>query len=106
MKFINLTSHTIHELTTGQVIPASGIVARVKSSTVKVAEHASAPIYISTFGKVEGLPEPEPDTIYIVSALTLNQIPSDRSDVVAPGNLQKTPEGSIMGCIGFRVNQQ
>ena len=39
MKFINLTSHDINEVTTGITIPASGRVARVKSSTIKVAEH-------------------------------------------------------------------
>lgn len=105
MKFKNLTSHSICEVTTGQTIPPSGVVARVKSSTVKVGEHASAPIYTSTFGEVEGLPEPEEGTIYIVSALTLNAI-VDRVDVVAPGNLQRDQDGNPIGCIGFRVNQQ
>ena len=105
MKFKNLTSHSICEVTTGQTIPPSGVVARVKSSTVKVGEHASAPIYTSTFGEVEGLPEPEEGTIYIVSALTLNAV-ANRLDVVAPGNLQRDQDGNPIGCIGFRINQQ
>ena len=54
MIFKNLTSHSICEVTTGQTIPPSGVVARVKSSTIKIGEHASAPIYTSTFGEVEG----------------------------------------------------
>lgn len=105
MKFKNLTSHSICEVTTGQTIPPSGVVARVKSSTIKVGEHASAPIYTSTFGEVEGLPEPEEGTIYIVSALTLNAV-ANRADVVAPGNLQRDQDGNPIGCIGFRINQQ
>ena len=102
MRFKNLTPHSICEVTTGQTIPPSGVVARVKSSTVKVAEHASAPIYTSTFGDIEGLPEPEAGTIYIVSSLALNAVPSDRRDVVSPGNLQRDQEGNPIGCIGFR----
>ena len=35
MQFINLTSHTINEITTGLAIPPSGRVARVKASTIK-----------------------------------------------------------------------
>ena len=100
-KFINLTSHTINEVTTGLAIPASGRVARVKSSTIKAGEHAGVPIYSSTFGEIEGLPEPVDNVIYIVSALALNAVP-DRADVVAPGNLQRDEKGQPIGCCGFR----
>ena len=103
MKFVNLTAHTINEVTTGIEIPASGIIARVKSSTIKQSEHAGVPIYKSTFGEIEGLPEPQPDTVYIVSALALNAVPTTRTDVVAPGNLQLNEEGQPIGCCGFRA---
>ena len=105
MQFINLTSHTINEITTGLAIPPSGRVARVKASTIKSAEHAGVPIYSSTFGAVEGLPEPQTDVIYIVSALALNAVPTNRTDVVSPGNLQRSQDGNPMGCCGFRANQ-
>lgn len=101
MQYINLTAHTINEVTTGTVIPASGRVARVKASTTKSREHAGIPIYQSTFSEVEGLPEPQPDTIYIVSSLVLNA--TDRADVVAPGNLQRDEHGKPVGCVGFRI---
>lgn len=100
---INLTPHTINEVTTGKSIPPSGIVARVKSSTIKVKEHASVPIYQSTFGDIEGLPEPQPDTIYIVSSLALNAVPKHRTDIVSPGSLQRNEHGQPVGCCGFRV---
>ena len=102
MQFINLTSHTINEVTTGLAIPPSGRVARVKASTIKSAEHAGVPIYSSTFGAVEGLPEPQTDVIYIVSALALNAVPTNRTDVVSPGSLQRNEHNQPIGCCGFR----
>ena len=102
MKFINLTKHSITEVTTGMVIPRSGRIARIKCTTPKVAEHAGVPIYLSSFGTIEGLPAPEKDVMYIVSSLSLNGIPEDRTDVVAPGNLQRDENGIAIGCVGFR----
>ena len=102
MQFMNLTSHDINEVTTGLAIPPSGRVARVKASTIKSAEHAGVPIYSSTFGAVEGLPEPQTDVIYIVSALALNAVPTNRTDVVSPGSLQRNEHNQPIGCCGFR----
>lgn len=103
MKFINLTSHSITEVTTGMTIPRSGIVARVKTQCDKVATHLGVPIYETTLnGDIEGLPEPEEGTVYIVSSLVLNSIPINRVDVVAPGNVQRDHKRRIVGCIGFR----
>ena len=102
MKFINLTAHTINEITTGLAIPPSGRVARVKASTIKSAEHAGVPIYSSTFGAIEGLPEPQPNIIYIVSALALKAVPTNRTDVVSPGSLQRNEHNQPIGCCGFR----
>jgi hypothetical protein len=102
MQIINLTSHTITETTTGKQFPPSGIVARCKQSTAKVDTIADCPIYTSTFGEVDGLPEPKPGVTYIVSSLTLNAVSSNRTDVVSPGNLQRDENGQPVGCCGFR----
>lgn len=102
MKLINLTAHTINEVTTGASIPPSGRVARVKASTKKVDEFLGYPIFESTFGEVEGLPEPEPETMYIVSALCMNAC-SNRDDLLSPGNLLRDENGRPAGCIGFRA---
>lgn len=104
MQFINLTAHTITEVTTQTVVPASGRIARVKASTTKVSNAGGIPIYRSTFGEIEGLPEPRKGITYIVSALCLNAIPSTRTDVVAPGSLQRDENRQPVGCVGFRVN--
>ena len=102
-RIVNLTSHTINEVTSGMEIPKTGKVARVKSTTIKVGEHMGCPIYRSTFGEIEGLPEPEEGVLYIVSSLALNAVPDDRTDVVSPGNLQRDEHGNPVGCVGFRT---
>lgn len=102
MQFINLTPHNLYEVTTGTTLPASGIVARVKSSTVTASKHAGIPIYMTEFGELEGLPEPVEGTMYIVSSLALNAVPAHRTDVVAPGNLVRDEAGQPIGCCGFR----
>lgn len=104
MKYINLTAHPINEVLSGMVIPKSGRIARAKQSTYKVAEHAGIPIYASKFTGVDGIPEPQPDTIYIVSSLVLNA--TTRPDVVSPGNVQRDEFDKPIGCIGFRQNVQ
>lgn len=103
MTFVNLTSHTINEITSGKEFPPSGRVARVKSSTVKVAEYDGCPLYASTFGELQGLPDPVEGTVYIVASLALKVVDKDRTDVVAPGNLQRDEHGQPVGCIGFRI---
>lgn len=102
MEFVNLTAHTINEVSTGMEIPTSGTMARVKTSNELVSRVDGCPIYATTFGEVEGLPEPMEGKVYIVSSLVLNAIPEDRTDVVAPGNLQRNEHGQPVGCMGFR----
>jgi|FLOH01.1.fsa_nt_gi hypothetical protein len=99
---VNLTAHTINEVTTGASIPPSGRVARVKASTRKVNEFLGYPIFESTFGPVEGLPEEQEGVMYIVSALCMNACP-ERYDLLSPGNVMRSEEGKIIGCIGFRA---
>jgi len=90
----NLTPHalTLRNPETGveTVIPPSGTVARwatvdfervletVPGVPVPVA---SAPV----FGGAEGLPEPTPGTLFIVSSLVLQALKGSRPDVLGPG---------------------
>ena len=102
-EFVNLTSHTITEVTTGTIIPRSGIVARIKAATNKVTKHNEIPVYQTIFGEIEGLPEPKENTVYIISALALNAVPKNRTDVVSPGRPQRDEHGNVIGCVGFRM---
>lgn len=109
MEIINLTPHNIDILAEGETftVPASGTIARVETReeltgtvpvgfvdmasgyTVPVADFGTAevtvPVVRRTTGGVTGLPGPVPGTIYIVSGVVLDEIPSGtRPDVFAP----------------------
>ena len=77
-KFVNCTPHPI-KLNDGRVYEPSGDVARVSS-------HFTAPdsngVCKVVYGDLTGVPDPQPDTLFIVSAMVLAA--SDRTDLVAP----------------------
>jgi len=88
------------------VFPPSGQVARVKPERIKVAEINGIPVYHTSFGVVEGLPEPQPGTIYIVSTLVLAAT-KNRNDLVAPdtspASAVRDDNGRIIGVRAFQV---
>lgn len=75
MNLVNLTPHVLH------VHAADGTV----------------------MGAVDGLPEPQPDTLLIVSALVRLAVPH-RTDVVSSGSLVRDESGRPVGCLGLSVN--
>lgn len=99
VKFVNLTPHDVvlcPEPQSKIVIPKSGTVARVATRKTKVSEIAiedkKIPVYEIQYGNIEGLPEPQPGVIYIVSLLVLQAVRGSRSDVVAPDT---SPDSAI-----------
>ena len=55
------------------------------------------PITSAKFGEVEGLPEPEDGTVYIVSNLVAQAVPH-RDDVFFPDDVVRDENGNIIGC--------
>lgn len=51
------------------------------------------------------LPEPAKDTVYVVSNMTMNAVPKERTDVVDPGPVEKDENNKPIGCRGFRINR-
>lgn len=47
-----------------------------------------------------GLPEPKPDTWYIVSRIFAQTYP-ERSDLLIPGDMVRDKNGAVVGCINF-----
>lgn len=80
MEIVNLTPHPI-VITDGKTYPPSGQVARV-STQYGVAVNGVADV---SFGEIQGLPDPQPDTIYIVSAMLVAAAPH-RTDLVSPAS--------------------
>ena len=86
MKFVNLTPHAITVRWpdgVDDVIPASGQVARVSTAEEPAGAILGIPLVRRTLGDVQGLPAPQPETIYIVSSMVLSAV-EGRQDVVAP----------------------
>lgn len=106
-KIINLTPHAINLMAEdGSIIAtfASQGVARATSSRAAIdtvnINGVSININRTSFGMVENLPEPEADTLYIVSALTAKAAP-DRTDLIAPDDTIRDDTGRIIGCRAF-----
>lgn len=127
MKIVNLTPHTINfvdgEGRPLVTVEPSGRVARVTANTVTTgevdvwadvfttihevllsldgaetpAETVGIPITGTTYGKVEGLPDPEEGTIYVVSSLVASRVPN-RTDVFIPNESVRDNQGRIIGC--------
>ena len=102
MDIVNLTQHSITEVTTGQTFPPSGRVVRVRTASRLVRTHQCCPIYDYNTEEIVGLPEAKENTLYIVSALALNAVPAERTDVVAPGAIHRDENKRPIGCFGFR----
>lgn len=106
-KIINLTPHTINFV--GQdnaiieTIPSSGVARATQRREIVdtiVANGISLPIARCTYGDVQGLPEPMDDTIYIVSAITAQAVPT-RPDVFIVDDSVRDESGRIIGVRGL-----
>jgi hypothetical protein len=105
MKVENLTPHTLNiKNVDGAIvnIAPSGAIARVGTTRVASDIIAGLRIYNVDFGEIEGLPEPQTNTIYVVSALV--QARTNRMDVFAPGEVLRDGRGRVVGCIGLTAN--
>jgi hypothetical protein len=98
-KLINLTPHPIVIINGGGTVtlPPSGMVARVSEREREVSRINNIPIVKIEYGDVNGLPEPETGTIYIVSALVA-QVVVNRVDIVYPTRFVRDEAGRIIGC--------
>lgn len=103
--FVNLTPHALNVERAGMpnlIIPASGEIARVATYRVSCGKlHPSGiAVEMPSFGEVEGLPDPQLDTYYIVSGMVLSAV-QHRADVFAPGELVRDESGRVTGCRGL-----
>ena len=104
MNIINLTPHTINEVTTSSSYAPSGIVARLDSSSKQVDTVNGIPMYEKLWGNIKNLPDAVEGTMYIVSGIMLDAGASQgRTDLLAPGELVRNKAGLPIGCKGFSV---
>ena len=105
MNIINLTPHALNLMPAGPdgpvvTIPPSGLVARCAVDRVQVdtvtVDGMSVPVNRTQFGSVSDLPNPQPDTIFVVSALVAQAVP-DRPDVFIVDDAVRDEQGRIIG---------
>ena len=107
MKIVNLTPHALNFLDAENrvvlTVPSSGVARaaqrRENIGTIDV-DGVTLPVTRSVFGAVEGLPAPEADTIYVVSALTAQAVPK-REDVFIVDDSVRDENGRIIGVRGL-----
>ena len=101
MKFINLTPHSINFINNDGIITKtvepSGELARLTTNTVTTGEYDGIPVTETVYGEIQGLPDPVPNTIYIVSSLVAQRVP-ERQDVFIPNESVRDDSGRIIGC--------
>lgn len=97
----NLTPHAITFFAEDNsilcTVAPEGVVARAAQSRTRTGVIAGIPVNQCAYSAVTGLPAPEPDTIYIVSALTAQACP-DRADVFIVDDTVRDESGRIIGC--------
>ena len=105
MNIVNLTPHELNLMPKGPdgpviTIPRSGIVARCTVDRVQVTnvtvDGISVPVNQTQFGEVFDLPDPQPDTIFVVSALVAQAVP-ERQDVFIVDDAVRDEQGRIIG---------
>ena len=106
MKIINLTPHVLNIITdtgTTLVVSPSGETARVSQTetphTPVECDGETIPVNRRTTGAVEGLPEPTPGRVFIVSGMVAAAV--CRTDVFSPGPLVRDADGRPVGCRGL-----
>ena len=63
-------------------------------------------VFTQQFGEIQGLPDPQPDTLFIVSAVVLDAAKaSGRNDCIAPATghheVRRNAQGQIISVPGF-----
>jgi hypothetical protein len=107
MRIINCTPHAVVLHRSDGTVTAfspSGSVARCDEVRGAAGALDGAPVFSTRFGQVTGLPEPEPETVYIVSALVRGALAGSRTDVVSPDTgtgAVRDDAGRIVGTKGW-----
>lgn len=107
MKIVNLTPHELNFMPEGPdgpqvTIEPSGVVARCATTreavdTVEI-DGVEVPINQTSFGALEGLPEPKDDVVYVVSALAAQAaVKAGRTDVFIVDDSVRDEAGRIIG---------
>jgi hypothetical protein len=102
MNIINLTPHKI-SIFKGDILVRtfeSEGVARATQTSAIVDSIDGIDVCRNVYGEVTGLPEQQPNTLYIVSKIVMDACP-DRNDLLIPNDSVRDENGQIVGCRSF-----
>lgn len=111
MNIINLTAHAINVFLEEKEMsfPSEGL-ARVRTEEKTIGTVEGIPVIKTVYTTVEGLPEQQENTIYLVSTLVLQALKTngiDRPDCLAPNTgisgAIRDEQGRIVGVRGFQT---
>ena len=100
---INKTPHQLNlivadrEITIEPTLPPARVSENCKRIATLAVEGIEVAVTQKTYGEIENLPDPEPDTYYVVSALVAGRVP-DREDVLVTSCPVRDEGGRIIGC--------
>ena len=99
-RLVNLTPHDI-TLFKGDgesvTIEASGVIARCAVVTTAVDSIDGIKVNTTSFGEVQGLPDPVEGTYYVVSAMVLTALNGTRQDVLGVSEYIRNEAGQVVG---------
>jgi hypothetical protein len=107
---VNLTPHDINIIANGKTITLKrdGSIARIEegaASEMNVLWDGTNPIpvYGVEYGKILGLPAPNPGTFYVVSSMIAEAAKAlGRKDVLSPYGLVRDEKGVVVGAKGLK----
>lgn len=98
MRIVNLTPHPLNLLVDGEMVEIqSAGLARCTTTVDNVSVLGGVRIVQTHYGEVTGLPAPEADTIYVVSAMVLAALGGSRDDVFGPADYIRDEAGRVVG---------
>ncbi len=110
MQVINKTPHPLvlvvddgATLTIAPSLPPARVTTSQDVVDTLLVAGIDIPVITMTTGSVIDLPDPAPDTIYVVSAVVRSAV-ADRKDVYSPGDLKRDPQGNVVGCSSLIAN--
>lgn len=109
-KVINLTPHEVIIIPReGETycFPKSGTVARCSTtaeeiSIITASGKGNIPLVKTVIGEPQNVPEPEDDTLFIVSRLVKSALP-ERNDLIVPDGLVRDENGNVIGAERFSL---
>lgn len=110
IRYINLTPHALYvKDMSGEYItilpdaegPARVIYDRLPPEQVRIGGSEVAVAVAGLVREIVGLPEPQPDIVFIVAKAVADAAPASRGDLMSPGRLLRNAEGKVIGCDGL-----